>query len=269
VDIFGLNGKKAVVIGGGLGMGKETSYLLASLGAQVAVADVIGERSETVAREITSRGGRAVALTADITDKVQAQAAVNDAIDQMGDLDVLVNIVGMAYWSSLLDLEEDAFDLELTRNMRYVLWTGQAFARHIQSVEHGGAMVSIASISGTRAAINHGAYGAAKAGLISLTKTMAVEWAPFGMRVNAVAPGSIRTERFGRTAEQEAAFAAICPMGRTGDQSETAKVIAFFASDLASYVTGQTLLMDGGWSLGAVGGGQERRSTLDKPNIGS
>ncbi|OAI39973.1 hypothetical protein AYO38_01380 [bacterium SCGC AG-212-C10] len=267
MDVFGLSGKKAVVIGGGLGMGRETVELLSSLGAEVAVVDLVAERAESVAANVRAGGGKAVGFAADITDKDQARDAVLRAIKELGDLDILVNIVGAAYWAPLLDVEDDAFELELTRNMRYVFWTARAFARHCRDAGHGGAIASIASISGTRAATSHGAYGAAKAALMSLTKTMAVEWGPLGIRVNAVAPGSIRTERMGRTPEQEAAFAQIAPMGRTGHQSETAKVLTFFVSDLASYVTGQTLLMDGGWSLVGVGSGQATRSTMAQPNI--
>ncbi|MCC7365133.1 MAG: SDR family oxidoreductase [Dehalococcoidia bacterium] len=267
MEIFGLEGKNAVVVGGGLGMGKETAWLLAKLGCRVAVIDLIPERAESVAAEIKERGGEAFALSADVTNREAIDGAIVRAAELLGDLDVLANIVGMAYWAPLLEVEDDAFELELTRNMKYVFWTARAFARHCKAAGHGGAIVSIASISGTRAATNHGAYGAAKAALMSLTKTMAAEWGPLGIRVNAVAPGSIRTERFGRTPEQEADFAEICPLGRTGHQSETAKVIAFFASDLASYVTGQTLLMDGGWGLVGVGSGQRLRSTMANPNI--
>lgn len=245
-DYTGLKGKKALVLGGGLGMGRATARILADAGMGVGVVDVLPERAEAVAAELRGKGAQAVALNADVMEKDQAAQVVQDAVTQLGDLDVLVDIVGRTSWSPLLELEDEMFDLDINRNLRHVLRCGKGFAAHLKQRGHGGAMVNIASVSGLHAATEHGTYGAAKAALISLTKTMAVEWADLGIRVNCIAPGSIRTDRSVGTPESDVVMDRIIPLGRRGHQDEIAKVVLFLASDLSSYVTGQMVIVDGG-----------------------
>jgi NAD(P)-dependent dehydrogenase (short-subunit alcohol dehydrogenase family) len=244
-DLFQLAGKRALVIGGGLGMGKASSEILSRVGVSVAVLDIDAARAKTVADAIAGRGGTAVPFSADVLDFKQAPSVIAAAADALGGLDILVNIVGMAGWAPAIDMTEDVFELDLSRNLRYQFWWSQAFARRLGDQGQGGAIVSIASVSGLRGAPKHAAYGAAKAGLMALTRTLAVEWADRGIRVNAIAPGSIKTDRM-QGGPDAGERNNVIPMGRRGDQTEIAKAVLFLTSDLASYVTGHTLVLDGG-----------------------
>jgi NAD(P)-dependent dehydrogenase (short-subunit alcohol dehydrogenase family) len=245
-DLFQLVGKKALIVGGGLGMGKASSELLASVGARVAVLDVVESRARTVASSINERAGEALPLVADALDPIAVQGAVQTAAEQLGGLDILVNIVGQAGWASALEMSADGWDLDQHRNLRYVFFTCQAFARLPAPTEGTRAIVNIASISGMNSAPSHPSYGAAKAGLMSLTRTMAQEWGRLGIRVNCIAPGSIRTDRSQGSEAVRRMMQDYAPLGRQGEQTEIAKAVLFLVSDLASYVTGVTLLVDGG-----------------------
>ena len=245
-DLLGLNGKKALVVGGGLGIGRASARMLAIAGASVAVADVDGERAAAVATELTASGSRSVAVTADVMDKAGASRVIEAAATELGDLDVMVNIVGRTSRAPLVDLSDEMFDLDINRNFRHVLRCGQVFTRHLIARNHGGVIVNMASVSGLFAATETPTYGAAKAAVIALTKTMAQQWAPHGIRVNCIAPGSIRTDRSVGTPENDAVLESVIPMGRRGHQDEVAKVVLFLASDLSSYVTGDVIVIDGG-----------------------
>lgn len=248
-DLFGIAGKKAIVIGGGLGMGRSTARLLSQVGAQVAVVDLEPDRAKEVASEI-----KAVPIAADVTKRADAERAIQDAAKALGGLDLMMNMVGRNTYVSLMEMSEEQFETVLSRNLRHHLYCETEFARTLQAAGHGGAIVNVSSVSGLQASTNHAAYGFAKAALISLTKTMAIEWAPLGIRVNSIAPGSIRTDRNNHSAEAEAEARKIIPMGRYGDQTEVAKVALFLLSDLSSYITGQSIVMDGGITIKAWSG---------------
>jgi NAD(P)-dependent dehydrogenase (short-subunit alcohol dehydrogenase family) len=250
-DVFKLEGKKAVIVGGGLGIGRASAELLAGAGAAVAIVDVERERADGVAEAIAGGGVTAVGLTADVLDREGGPAAIDDAADRLGGLDVLVTVVGRSTYAPLIDMTDEHFDLDLSRNMGYVRRVCRAFARRVVREGHGGAIVIIASVAGLFGAPGNAGYGAAKAALISLGRSMALEWAQYGIRVNCIAPGSIATDHWvtsrGEGAQAEAAErAAGVPMKRMGDQEEIAKAVLFLASDMASYVTGETLVVDGG-----------------------
>lgn len=248
-DLFGIAGKKAIVIGGGLGMGRATARLLSQVGAQVAVVDLEADRAKEVAGEI-----KAVPIAADVTKRTEAERAVQEAAKALGGLDLMMNMVGRNTYVSLMEMSEEQFETVLSRNLRHHLYCETEFARTLQAAGHGGAVVNVSSVSGLHASYNHAAYGFAKAALISLTKTMAIEWAPLGIRVNSIAPGSIRTDRNNHSAASEAEAGKIIPMGRYGDQTEVAKVALFLLSDLSSYITGQSIVMDGGITIKAWSG---------------
>jgi NAD(P)-dependent dehydrogenase (short-subunit alcohol dehydrogenase family) len=245
-SLFGLAGKGALVVGGGRGIGLASAQLLSAAGASVAILDVDTARAQTVSNRFTELGRRSVAITADVLDGDQVQNAVRTAASELGRLDVLVHVVGMAVWAPLTEMRPDDFDLDLTRNMRYVVRSSAEFARLPGQATKGRAIVNIASIAGITASVNHGAYGAAKAALMSLTKTMAVEWGPLGIRVNSIAPGTIATD--GHVVEPSVAAlrSRAIPLRRVGVQEDIGKAVLFLASDLAGYVTGQTLVVDGG-----------------------
>lgn len=266
--------KVALVVGGGGGhIGTAIATTLAAAGARVAVADIEMERAAAAVAQITGGGGQAVALAGDVRRATDAEMFVAGARRAYGGVDILVNVVGgtsaYARWRKLAEWSEEDWDLISGLNLRYMFLTCRATIRAMLEQGRGGSIVNIASVSGLQSAPNHAAYGAAKAGVMSLTRTLAVEYGPAGIRVNAVAPGSIATSPKippsvirpeGHPNPSDARPRAFTPNpaialgGRAGQPTDIANAVLFFASELASYVTGQVLLVDGGvsirWDLG-------------------
>lgn len=251
-DFLGLQGKPALVVGGGFGIGRASALLLARAGADVVVADLDRDRAAAAAREIEGLGVRSGALTGDVTDEVQAQTIVATAADLLGSLEVVINMVGTAAHASLLDVDDNTWNTDISRNLTQHLYVGRAAAKQMISQGTGGRIAVVASVSGLYGAPNHGAYGAAKAGVMALVRTMAQEWGPHGIRVNGVAPDMIATPRivaaydeqsidFDETARRDGA-----PLGRFGTPEEIAGPLVFLVSDLASFITGHTIVVDGG-----------------------
>jgi 3-oxoacyl-[acyl-carrier protein] reductase len=246
-SFFGLSGRKALIIGGGQGMGESTAGCLARAGADVALLDVVAERAEKVAGIVNGLGARGVPLVGDVLDDQQIPLLVSNAAEQLGGLDVMVSIVGAAAWASLLDTTAEAWDQQLDLNLRYFFLVARETARVMIDRGKGGAIVGIASVDGKRASPMRGAYGAAKAGLISLVQTMAVEWAPHRIRVNAIAPGHIVTPRLYDTPQRVEAYAnSLIPMRSRGETDDIGKAALFLSSDMSRYITGTTLDVDGG-----------------------
>lgn len=251
-DLLGLRGKPALVVGGGSGIGRASALMLARAGADVAVADLDRERAASAAKEVIDLGVRSAVLDGDVTDPAQAEAIVEGAAAELGAIEVLINMVGMAEWMSLFDVTEEAWHLDLARNLSHHLFVSRAVARRMVRQGTGGRIAVVASVSGLYGAPNHGAYGAAKAGLMALVRTMAQEWGPMGIRVNAVAPDMIATPRVvAASLEQGAdldgsAARDGAPLGRFGSPDEIAGPLLFLVSDLSSFVTGQTIVADAG-----------------------
>ena len=246
-SLFGLEGKKAIVIGGGQGMGESTARMLARAGADVAVIDIVPERAERVADIVRGLGRRGIPVIGDVLDDAQVAAVIAAAEAQLDGIDVMVSIVGAAAFGPLLETTAAAFDQQIHLNLRYFFLAASEVGRRMIKGGRPGAIVGIASVDGQRSAPMRGAYGAAKAGLISLVQTMAVEWAPYHIRVNAIAPGHITTPRLFDTPSRVAAYAnSILPAGRRGTTDDIGKAALFLASDLSAYVTGTTLDVDGG-----------------------
>jgi 3-oxoacyl-[acyl-carrier protein] reductase len=243
-----LAGQAAIVAGGGRGIGAAVARTLANAGAAVCVVDVETDRAMEVVDAITAMGGRAIAIQAELRDPRQVESAVNDAAAALGGVHVLVNVAGgmhaYAPWRRLADWDEDDWDEIIDRNLRYVFLTTRAMVRQLLAAGAGGSVVNIASISGETSAPNHTAYGAAKAGLSNLTRTLAVEYGPDQIRFNAVAPGSVATPAVADRVQGTSA----APLRRWATPEDIANAVVFLASPLASYVTGQTLLVDGGAS---------------------
>lgn len=248
---LGLEGKTALVAGAGQGIGRAVALRLAGAGARVACMDVDGERRDAVVAELRGSGAEAEPVDGDLLERADVDAAVAATVDAFGSIDVAVDIVGVARWNPVLEMTDDDWDQSFDLVLRHVFFLSQAAGRRMVEAGSGGSLVSIASVSGLFAAPTHAAYGAAKAGLVSLTKTLAVELAPHGVRVNAVAPGAVRTPRVLErlTPEREAESSKSIPLGRMAEPDDIAKVVLFLASGLASYVTGQTLVVDGGASV--------------------
>ncbi len=213
----------------------------------MAVIDAEIERAEAVAAEVGDLGRRACALAADVTSAEQATRGVADARSGLGGLEIVVNIVGSASWAPLLEMDEETWERDFALNLKHHWYVARSAARAWIDAGEPGALCVVGSVSGLFSSANHGAYGAAKAGLLGLVRTAAEEWWPHGIRVNAVVPGVVRTPRI------EAAWAdGSIPrpdadtFERMAQPEDVAGAILFLVSDLARRVTGQSLVVDGG-----------------------
>jgi NAD(P)-dependent dehydrogenase (short-subunit alcohol dehydrogenase family) len=246
-SLFGLTGKKALIIGGGQGMGEASARFLARAGCDLALVDVVADRAEAVAKAIDGIGTKGHAVVGDVLDDTQIPRIVAEAETKLGGLDVVVSIVGAAAWGSVLDTTAKVFDQQIALNLRYFFLVAREVAQVMIRNGTGGSIVGIASVDGQRSSPMRGVYGAAKAGVISLVQTMAVEWAPHAIRVNAIAPGHIVTPRLYDTPQRQEGYAAsLLPMRQRGTPDDIGKAALFLSSDLARYMTGTTLDVDGG-----------------------
>jgi glucose 1-dehydrogenase len=251
-----LKGRVAAITGGALGIGRATALLFAEEGATVALGDIQLEAAEKVAQEIGRRGGKAVAIGVDVGDPAQVQAFVDRVVAEFGRLDVMFANAGIAHSAPFLEHPEAQWHRVLRVNLTGVFLCGQAAARQMVRQGGGGRIITTASINAFRGVENLVGYNAAKAGVIELTRTMAVELAQHRIAVNAIAPAQIDT-RLTRTLPESARRRRVerIPMGRFGEPEEVAKVALFLASDEASYVTGHTLAVDGGYLAGGLWSG--------------
>jgi NAD(P)-dependent dehydrogenase (short-subunit alcohol dehydrogenase family) len=272
---LGLEGKRALVAGSGPGLGRSCALGLAEAGATVACVDIDGRRASAVVHEIQSRAGTATALQADLRRSSDAERIVAEVVRELGGLDVVVDVIGEIRWGQMVDLTDEDWNYSFDSVLRQFFNLGRSAARQLVLQGTGGSMVSVSSVSGIASAPFHSPYGAAKAGLMSLTRSLAIELAPAGIRVNNVAPGSVSTPRVAaRMSEGEESTAtkqrSRAPLGRMGEPDEVAKVVVFLASDLASYVSGQTIAVDGAataqFVLGQMRADQiPDNSTLEQP----
>jgi NAD(P)-dependent dehydrogenase (short-subunit alcohol dehydrogenase family) len=245
-----LDGRRAVVTGGGSGIGRATCMRMATEGASVAVFDVNGDAADAVAREVDGH-----AYTVDVTDAKALDAAIHDAAARLGGITTLFNNAGASNMSTLHDWDPDEWDRIVRLNLTGV-FLGIRAAAPLLLEGGGGCIVSTASISGTRPAAGEAPYAAAKAAVAALTSTAALEYAPT-VRVNAVSPGMIHT---GLTDVLLTGFdwtvphmESKTPLARIGTPEDIADVVVFLCSDLARFVTGQNLVVDGGMTLHGSG----------------
>lgn len=260
-EFYNLKGKTAVVTGGGLGIGRATSLRLAEAGAAVLVADRQDSAARGTVEEIKSRGGRSAACVADVSVLAEAGRIAAEAVAAFGGLDILVNNASIYPPVMLMDITEADWDRVLDINLKGVLFCSQAAARRMIDGGRGGKIINIASVNALRPSQTLGHYGASKGGVVSLTKAMALEWAPQRILVNAVAPGIIKTPGLaqmldilvptGQTLDdKEPLFVSKVPVGRLGQPDDIAKVVLFLASSAADYMAGQVVIVDGGWMVG-------------------
>lgn len=253
-----LTGRVAVVTGGGAGIGRAIAAGMAAFGAAVA----IWERDvESCAAASESLG--ALGIVTDVRDSGEVDAALERTTAELGPVTILVNNAGGAFFSPLLDTSENGWDALYKANLRHVLLCTQRVARQLVAAQLRGSIVNLTSIEGVRAAPGFAAYAAAKAGVINYTKTAAFELAPHGIRVNALAPDIAVTEGLMRLSPEGLSpeLAHAIPMVRPGHVDEIASTAVFLASDMAGYITGQTIHVDGGTQ--AAGGWYHHPRTGD------
>ena len=247
-----LDGGTAIVAGaGGGGIGTATSLTLAEAGADIVAVDIDAERVEDTKRRVGELGRKCLGIVADIRQKTDVERVVSQAVKEFGAVHYVANVAGGMkddQWGEVLEYGERQFDEVISLNLRYAFLVCQAAARSMVELGIKGSMVSVASVSGLAGAPYHGPYGAAKAGLMALTRTMAVELGPRGIRVNAVAPGSVKTPRVMAMASRDIdeSSKTTIPIGRPCQPDDIAAGILFLLSDLARSVSGHTLVIDGG-----------------------
>ena len=244
---FSLEGKTAIITGAGKGIGRAIALAVAEAGANV----MLVARTETDLQQLQQEigNGRTEYAIADITDRQQIKSAVEQTEKHFGGIDILVNNAGMNIRSSALNATDDEWHKIMDTNAQSVFMCSQEAAKKMKS---GGSIINISSVGGDRALKTGVIYAASKAAIIQMTKVMAMEWGPQNIRVNAIGPWYFRTpltEKLLNDEEYLNSILAVTPMKRVGELPEVATPVVFLASDAASYITGQTLFVDGGMSI--------------------
>jgi len=247
-----LENKVAIVTGGAGGIGYAVARRFLREGARVVIADLEDASVEAAAEDLGGRG-EILPIECNVGERLDVRNLIAATLDAFGHIDVLVNNAGVLGSGSFLELEEEEFDRVLCVNLKGAFLVSQAVARQmVEQIEAGESPGSIVNMSSVNAVVAHGAhvpYSVSKGGLNQLTRSTALALAPYGIRVNAVGPGSVATDMLKELSDDPDGRRAILsrtPLGRIGDPSEIAAVVAFLASDEASYITGQTVYADGG-----------------------
>jgi 3-oxoacyl-[acyl-carrier protein] reductase len=258
---WAMDGRVALVTGAGSGIGQATAELLADAGAHVVGADVDGSQAARTAETIAGRGGEASAVTLDVRDAAAVDATVAALVADLGRIDVLANVAGVMHTATVAEMTDDDLDAVLATNLKGPFHLARAVVPHM-TARGSGSIVNVASAAIDVARPGLFAYSASKAALVQLTRILAMEVGPDGVRVNAVAPGWIPTGMTGRHYTRpdgtvdDAAFErvaapmrALSPLGRIGSPADIAHAILYLASDAAGFVTGQVLRPNGGVSM--------------------
>jgi 3-oxoacyl-[acyl-carrier protein] reductase len=239
-----LQDKVAIVTGAASGIGKAIAHALAQAGCDIVIADIDLEGGETTVREVEEIGRTAIAVRADVRSRSDCERMVSAALERFGTIDILVNNAGIYPAAPLVEMKEDEWDEVLDINLKGVFLCSQAVMPTMMA-RRSGRIVNIASIDGKTPGHINAHYSASKAGVISLTRSMAAELAPYGINVVAIAPGWTATEKILRGERWKEAVEKI-PLGRLAQPEEIAHVILFLVSEAASYITGETINVSGG-----------------------
>ena len=247
-----LKNKVVMVTGSRRGMGRAHALAFAKAGAKVAVCDISLKECVEVAKEAEKNGGEAIALKCDVTSKKEGDNVVKAAVDKWGRLDILVNNAGIAQFFPFLEITEEDWDRTINVNLKGYYLCAQAAAKQMAK-QKSGAIVNIASVAMGQVGIGFPSiahYCASKGGIVAMTEALAVELAPYNIRVNAVAPGMIETPMIDPIKQDKTSMERLMarvPMGRVGQPEEVSNLVLFLSSGAASYITGSTVVIDGGW----------------------
>ncbi|MDP6375146.1 MAG: SDR family oxidoreductase [Kiritimatiellia bacterium] len=248
---FGLNGKVALVTGGGQGIGRAAGLALAEAGASVAVVDLNLEQADQVAAAIREQGGQAIAIRGDVTEPGTIESMMKQTTDELGRLDILINNAGIYPFSDFLETSDDVWNRVVDLNLTAVFRCSRTAGQIMADQGGGGCIVNLASVQGLKPT-NGGLvpYDTTKAAVVMLTKATALELGPHQIRVNAIAPGVVPTPGTRDVlSETEAVSVQRTPMGHLGTAEDVANTILFLASPAACFITGETIAVDGGYVL--------------------
>jgi NAD(P)-dependent dehydrogenase (short-subunit alcohol dehydrogenase family) len=248
--LFDVTGRKALLTGAGRGIGRVLALALAEAGCDMSILVRNTKDAEAMVEEIRRLGRNCIAVQADVRKKEQVDRAFADTAEQFGRLDICVNNAGISIQKPAEEMPEEDWDSILDTNMKGVFLGCQAAAR-IMIPQRQGSIINIASLSGSAVNVpqKQAVYNASKAGVVMLTKSLAVEWALYGIRVNSISPGYITTEMtLAGMSHLFPAWESLTPMGRLGEPEELRGAVLFLASDASSYVTGHDLVIDGGYT---------------------
>ena len=249
-QLFDLTGRVAIMTGAGRGLGRTMALALAAAGADLALASRTTPELESLVEEIEALGRRAIAVPTDVTSAEACEALVAAAVERLGRLDILVNNAGTNVRKSALEITADEYDFVIQTNLKGYFNGARAAGRLF--VEQGsGKVINISSILGSVALPNQAAYASSKGAIDQLTKVLAIEWATANVQVNGLAPTYFETDLtrpLYDDPERKAFIEERTPMGRWGQPHELAGAVIFLAGDASNFVTGQTILVDGGWT---------------------
>ncbi|EMF80767.1 3-oxoacyl-[acyl-carrier-protein] reductase [Leptospira weilii serovar Topaz str. LT2116] len=249
-----LKGKSAVVTGSARGIGKSTALTLAKAGANIVIADLNEESSKATADEIAKQTGvKAIGIGTNVADADSAAKAIQACVDTFGSVDILVNNAGITKDTLLMRMKKEQWDAVIAVNLTGTYNCTQAAIKFMMKNPNGGSIINLSSIAGVNGNIGQTNYSASKAGVIGFTKAVALEMASRKVRCNAIAPGFIATEMTDAIPEKiKTAMIAAIPLKRAGQPEDIANTIAFLASDISSFITGQVIEVNGGGFLPGV-----------------
>lgn len=253
LDRFKLDGKTALVTGGGQGIGRGFAHALAEAGASVAIVDINPDTAKKVAEEIRELGQPALCIVADVTLSDDVKRMVDTVVAEWGKLDIAVNNAGRVIWCDAVDVPEEDWDKVMDLNLKGVFLCAQAEAR-VMIPQKYGKIINTASMSASivNRPQNQASYNISKAGVVHLTKSLAAEWAPHGIRVNCISPGYTLTalvNEIPEVAQHLPLWTKLTPVGRLGEVSDLQGAIVYLASDASDFMTGHNLVIDGGYAV--------------------